>query len=67
MAEALRQWMIRAPMMAAVSLFLCGAAMGAVTSYAIQDKPAAEQTEPPGGESIRLRKREVFSRPVEVA
>jgi len=41
--------------------------MGAVTVYAIQDKPAAEQAEPPSGESIRLRKREVFSRPVEVA
>lgn len=67
MAEALRQWMMRTPMMAAFTLFLCGAAMGAVTLYAIQDKPAAEQAEPPSGESIRLRKREVFSRPVEVA
>ncbi len=56
--------MIRAPMMAAITLLLCGAAMGAVTLYAIQDKPEAE---PPSGESIRLRKREVFSRPVEVA
>lgn len=67
MAEALRQWMIRTPMMAAFSLFICGVAMGALASYAMQDKSAAEQAEPPSGESIRLRKREVFSRPLEVA